>query len=129
MGIKRKRNIRAAGVLNKNTLGKCTIIWDKQLQKSGYFEQRTSSKKSSITLTAVGQTDNRSVYISSSKSCEAKRFAWCWNKFERKYIQEQQADEFHCYNQNMEFVNRMDQNVAKYRIGIRMKKWCWSSFA
>ena len=26
----------------------------------------------------------------------------------------------------MGFVNRTNQNVAKYRIGIRMKKWWWS---
>ena len=38
-------NIRATSVLNKNSLLKCT--GDKHLQKSkrGYFEQRTSSKK------------------------------------------------------------------------------------
>ena len=31
-----------------------------------------------------------------------------------KYIQEQQPYQFHCYNKNMGFVNRMDRNVAKY---------------
>ena len=40
-------NIRAARVLNKNRLRKCTIIGDKQLQRKerGHFEQRKSSKK------------------------------------------------------------------------------------
>ena len=28
-------------------------------------------------------------------------------------IQEQQSNQSHCYNQNMGFVNKMDQNVAK----------------
>ena len=28
----------------------------------------------------------------------------------------------------MSFVNRMDQTVAKYMIGIQMKKWWWSPF-
>ena len=28
-------------------------------------------------------------------------------------IQEQQSNQSHCYNQNMGFVNRLDQNVAK----------------
>ena len=54
------------------------------------------------------------VYITSSESCEPKRFVWCWSKVERKCIQEQQTNQFHCYNQNMGFINRMDQNVAKY---------------
>ena len=41
------------------------------------------------------------------------------------YIQEQQPNQFHCSNQNLGFVKIMDQNVAKHRIGIRMKKWWW----
>ena len=41
---------------------------------------------------------------------------------ERKYIQEQQPNQIHCYNQNMGFVNRMDQSVANYKTGIQMKK-------
>ena len=43
-------------------------------------------------------------------------------KSKKMYIQEQQQNQFHCYKQNMGFVNRMDQNMAKYRIGILMKK-------
>ena len=37
-------------------------------------------------------------------------------------MQVQQPNQFHCYNQNMAFVNRMDQNVATYMIGIGLKK-------
>ena len=29
----------------------------------------------------------------------------------------------------MGFVDRVDRNVAKYRIGIRTKKWSWDLFA
>ena len=32
----------------------------------------------------------------------------------KKYIQEQQPNQFHCCNHNMGFVTRMDQDVAKY---------------
>ena len=32
----------------------------------------------------------------------------------KKNIQEQQPNQLHCYNKNMGFVNRMEQNVAKY---------------
>ena len=46
---------------------------------------------------------NSKVYITSSKSSEPKRFVRRLNKFERKYIQEQQPNWFHCYNQNMFF--------------------------
>ena len=61
--------------------------------------------------------------MASSKSCEAKRFVRCWSNVDRKYIKKQQPNQSHCYNQNMGSVSRMDQNVAKYRIGIQMKKW------
>ena len=45
-------------------------------------------------------------------------------KIERKYIQEQQPNQFHCYNQNMGFVNTMDQySEVNYRTSIQMKKW------
>ena len=76
------------------------------------------AKKGRATLTVVDWNDNREVYIASSESSEPKRFVRRWNKVERKYIQEQQPTQFHCYNQSMSFVKRMDQNMAKYRIGI-----------
>ena len=85
-------NIRATGVLNKNGLRKSTIIGHKQLQKKtkelDHLEQNISSKKSSATLTVVGCSCNRAVYIASSKSSEPKRFARRLNKVERKYIQD-----------------------------------------
>ena len=52
----------------------------------------------------------------------------CCNNVERKYIQEQQQNQIHCYNQNMGFVNTMDQRVVNYSIDIQVKKWCWSPF-
>ena len=52
----------------------------------------------------------------------------CSNNVERKYIQEQQQNQIHCYNQNMGFVNTMDQRAVNYSIDIQMKKWCWFPF-
>ena len=76
----------------QKSLHKCTIVGEKQPQKSGHFRQRTSSKKSSATLTVVGLNDNRAVYIASSKISEPKRFVRRLNKVEGKYIQEQQLN-------------------------------------
>ena len=77
-------------------------------------------QKSSV-ICVVGQNNIRTVYIAFSESFQPKKFVRCWDKVERKYIQEQQPNQLNCYNQNMGFVNRMDQNVAKYRISIQMK--------
>ena len=78
----------------------------------------------------VGWSNGSANYIASSESCEPKRFVRCWNKVEKQYIQEQQSNQFHCYNQNMGFVNRMDHNVAKYWYpheknggGFRLFEW------
>ena len=97
--------ILATGVLTKNRLHKCTIIGNKQQQKKEnfHFEQCTSSKKA-VYLWLEKQWG---VYIDFSVSCKPKRLARCRNKVERKHIQEQQPSQFHCYNQNMDFVNRM----------------------
>ena len=43
------------------------------------------------------------VYKSSSESGEPNRFSRCWKKVEKKCIQEQQPNQFHCYNQNIGF--------------------------
>ena len=97
-------------------------------KKCGHFGQRTSSKKSSATLTVVGLNDKRAVYIASFKFSEPKRFVRRLNRVEGKYIQEQQLNQLHCYNLNRVFFQRMGQSVSKYKIGIRMKKWWWSPF-
>ena len=49
-------------------------------------------QKRSATLTVVGWNDNMAVYIASCKSSEPKSFIWHWNRFERRYIQEQQPN-------------------------------------
>ena len=72
-------------------------------KECGHFRQRTSSKKSSAILTVVGLNDKRAVYIASFKFSEPKRFVRRLNKVEGKYIQEQQLNQFHCYNLNRVF--------------------------
>ena len=66
--------------------------------------------------------DVRAFYIAFSESLIPKKFVRCWNKDERNYTKDQKTNQFHCYNQNMDFVNRMDKNVAKYKIGMQMEK-------
>ena len=83
-------------------------------KERGHFEQLTSSKKQCN----FDKNDSRVVYLASSESCEPKRFVRCWNKVKRNYIQEKQPNQFYCYNQNMGFVNRMEQNLVKYRISM-----------
>ena len=89
--------------------------WRQTAQKieRGHFEQKAKNQCNFY------QSDIRVVYIASSESCKPKIFVQCWNKVERKYIQEQKSNKFPCYNQSMGFVNRMDQNMGMYRIRIQ----------
>ena len=52
-----------------------------------------------------------------------------YRRDEKKEIQVKQPACIHKYNKGMSGVDRADQNVSTYRIGIRSKKWCWPLFA
>ena len=103
-------NIRAAGVLNNaNALSLGTNSCKKGTWPlwAAHIKQ-----KSSVTLTVVSYNNNRAVYIASSESCEPNKVSRCWSKVLRKCMQEQQPNQFQCYNQSKSFVNRMDQSVV-----------------
>ena len=107
-------NIRATCVLNKNMLRK--ITGDKLLRK----------KRSVSTLNSAHQAKkqrNRDSGWLERQHCNLHSFFWILRTQEiysvleqswKIYIQDQQPNQFHCYNQNMSFVNRVDQNVVNY---------------
>ena len=71
----------------------------------------------------VGCNDSSAIYIASSESCETKRFVGCWNKVEKKYIQEQQPTVA-----TKTWVLSTVWTRTWPSIGIRMKKWWWFPF-
>ena len=81
--------------LRKNSLCKCTITGNKQLQKRNVttlncaHHVNKKRKKKCKALTEIGRNDTRAGSIAPFKSSKLKRFVWCLNKVERKYIQEQ----------------------------------------
>ena len=83
-------NFEATGVLNKNTLRKCIITWDKQSQKKecGCFEQPPLSQKMRCKFGSGLLERPHCVIHSFSKSSKPKRFVLSLNKIERNYIQE-----------------------------------------
>ena len=52
-----------------------------------------------------------------------------WSSLEKKRIEIPQPFLIGQYNRNMGGVDRMDQNIAVYRISIRSRKWWWPLFA
>ena len=75
--------------------------WEQAGAKKKRLNSAYQAKKSSVTLAVFSQHNSKAVYIASSESCKPKRFSRCWDKVERKCIQEQQPNQFYCYNQNM----------------------------
>ena len=98
------------------------VVYANLLSLGTYGDKQLQKKRKVATLNSAHQAKKQCnfengwllVYIACSESSEPKRFVRCWNKVERKHIQKQRLNQFHCYNQNMDFVNRMDQDVAKY---------------
>ena len=89
-------NIWATNALKKNRLCKCTItVKSVKLQKkvATLNSAREAKKKCNISSGWFRTTAG--------------------NVRKNLNIQEQQSNQSHCYNQNMGFVNRMDQNVGK----------------
>ena len=112
-------NIKATRMLNKNRLHECTINWNKHLQKKGTWRLWTAhiKQKTSVTLTVVGWNHSSAIY----KSCESKRFVWCWNKVEKNIFKNN--NQISCtvttgtwvLSKRGHFVSFvMYQNVAKY---------------
>jgi len=46
-----------------------------------------------------------------------------WSTLEKKRVRISQPNIVSVYSKNMDGVDRMDQNILQYRIGIRGKKW------
>lgn len=46
----------------------------------------------------------------------------------KKYVNVKRPKVIAQYNQYMGGTDQMNQNIGKYRIGVRGKKWCWPLF-
>ena len=76
--------------------------------------------------------DNKIVsMLSNSFSMNPLKYVKHWSaseKSEKKYVQISQPYLISQYNRFMGGTDRMDQNIAKVRINIRIKKWWWALF-
>ena len=121
-------NIRATGVIRQNKLAKCSIKGPKVLEKKdrGYYDQRTAKNG---TITVVGWHDNRSVYVALNALCARPTSLvsrWCRKAGSRVNIE--QPGLIKQYNEHMGGVDRCDQNISLYRIGVKSRKWWWPLF-
>lgn len=111
------------GTIRANRVANAPLPSPKDMKKTkrGSFEQLTETK-SNITL--VRYNDNSIVTVASTQ-CGTRPVG----KVKRYCDKERkEVDQPRCiinYNKYMGGVDRLDQNISCYRVGIRLKRWYW----
>lgn len=119
----------ATGTMRINRTKKAPLKNPKDLLKtargSHYFVQDETSGS-----VIVQWHDSKIVTIASNcHSVQPLGQARRWSHKEKKSITISQPHTVAAYNKYMGGVDRLDQNVATYRIAIRTKKWWWPVFS
>ena len=121
-------SISVTGTVTANRTEKCPLKEPSELKKAsrGTFDYSLDRKSGML---AVRWNDNNVVTVLSNcfgiePVTQAKR----WSASEKKHVQITMPNMIAQYNRFMGGTYRMDQNVAKFRINIRIKKWWWALF-
>ena len=122
------KSIACTGTLRANRIGDCPLKSTKEIEKSvrGTFDYSLEAKSGMI---VVKWNDNNVVHAVSNKvGVHPLQTARRWSRTDGKKVEIGQPNLIKHYNQTMGGVDRMDQNVEKYRTAIRSKKWWWPIF-
>ena len=121
--------IGAAGTVRANRVENCPVKSCDTMKK----EPRGSSDfRSDITAgnVVVRWNDNSVVtVVSNFTGVQPLQRARRWSRAESRRVEIQQPHLISQYNSHMGGVDRMDQNLDKYRMTIRSRKWWWPLFA
>ena len=116
--------------LRSRGLGYTGTVMSNRMERKALAKQPRASTayrldKTTYTI-VVAWNDNRPVYMISSVfgvnpigSCQR------WSAAEKKKVPLAVPNLVTKYNMFMGGVDRMDQNIGNYRIGVRSKKWWW----
>lgn len=113
------------GTVRQNRVDGAPLTEVKKMKKlhRGSFDQLTDE---STGVTVVRYMDNNVVTVASTVyGVNPLGKASRWSRKELKKIQIDQPLSVTKYNMYMGGVDRLDQNVSKYRVATRMKKWYW----
>nr|CAH7741965.1 unnamed protein product [Callosobruchus chinensis] len=123
------RGMKYTGTVRENRLPDCLLQKSTSFKKKirGTFVFALEETKNNL---LCKWNDNSVVTIASNVSSpfptqQVKRFS----REQKKIIQVEQPSIIKKYNENMGGVDRADQNISLYRVGIRGKKWYFCLFA
>jgi Transposase IS4 len=123
-----KRNISIVGTVRANRMGKCPLKPVEQLRKEtrGSYDYSLDRKSGML---ALRWNDNNVVsMLSNCYGIKPIGQVRRWSAAQKKHIFISQPHVVAQYNRYMGGTDRMDQNIAKLRINIRIKKWWWALF-
>lgn len=121
--------VACTGTIRANRVENCPLKALNVMKKTarGTYDHAYDANKE---LIVVRWNDNSIVSVASNKyGIQPLQHAARWSRKDGERVRVEQPFLIHHYNQTMGGVDRLDQNVDKYRIGIRSKKWWWAIFA
>jgi hypothetical protein len=124
-----ERGIGATGTVRVNRIEKCPLVDVKMMSKKprGSYDYMLDEEHN---LIVIRWNDNSVVtVVSNCHGLQPIMNAQRWSSSQGKRIDIAQPFNIHAYNNGMGGVDRMDQNISKYRVQIRSKKWWWPFFA
>ena len=125
----KQSNIGATGTIRVNRTGITPLLDPSCMKKKARGTYYHAKEKDSGCI-LVRWNDNSVVILASNcYGVNPVRSASRWSNAEKKRISIDQPDVVYQYNQFMEGVDRLDENIAKVRVAIRMKKWWWPMFS
>ena len=116
------------GTVRANRMEKCPLKEPDKMKKEprGTYDNRLDQKSGML---AVRWNDNNVVsMLSNCFGIQPLNQVKRWSASEKKHVQINQPYLISQYNRYMGGTDRMDQNIAKLRINIRIKKWWWALF-
>ena len=122
-------NIGATGTIRVNRTGKTLLLDSSCMNKKARGTYCHAKEKDSGCI-LVRWNDNSVVTLASNcYGVNPVRSASRWSNAEKKRISIDQPDVVYQYNQFMGGVDRLDENIAKVSVAIRIKKWWWPMFS
>ena len=125
------RNIPIVGTLRVDRMKEVPISSKKDVLKKDrrYFEVAHTSNQGKEKTVVVWKDSGVVIMASNCFGSEPIQKAKRWDRKEKKEVSVDMPYVVHKYNTSMGGTDRQDQNVNKYRILIRTKKWWWPLFS
>ncbi|XP_056648826.1 piggyBac transposable element-derived protein 3-like [Diorhabda sublineata] len=117
-----RRNLKITGTIRENRTSKCPLANKSQFKKKsrGFIEYKTNEESTVV----VKWHDNNVVTLASNAlPVHPTHSVSRYSLKEKKKIKVDQPHNIFTYNKYMGGVDRADQNISLYRIGLRGKKW------